>query len=655
MKNGDTAQTGPRTRPTASRSRGGRWYSRWPLLRLMAQSPAFRLMVLLFLAAGIAVPLLVLRLWPITPPGVTPVERISLLDRLQAWSLKRKAREATARGDFETAKSTWRAALANNPADPEGLRDALKVLTRTAQPTESASLALGFGGWLLRLGETNVIEDLELIASVWNQCELYERTARLLVRATNLVSPELNRLKAVAYFRSGNLPAFQFLIRNDPDLRRSVESAPEPPPADSRLTRTEEDLRLVSLGWLAGWGNEEQRRRAEARLRELAELPRWEGAAYEMLMTAYLQRRDLEACEATLQTLQQLGRASLANLTAYWQLLALSGKREQAVKLLQEANPVPRNDAEVLRLVSTYAALELYEEADQLCRRYLNDPPWLLEGALLRTDLLIRLQRWDELRQLAYRLRLYPTIMNALGGFSAFIEGLAQWHEGYKADAERAFELAARTGFPDTRIALRAAENLIRLGAAQYADIILNQPEYQHTLTNSTGYLALRMQAAAQLRKAEELYTAASALFQLAPNNPVAMNDYAAALLLLRTNVEKAVVQTFRLTQIFTNNSAIKLNHAIALTLNGRLEEADSLLAEVNPDTLAKENYRAQYYLALFDLRLQQGRKAAAQAALNALRRIGTAELFPIQIQWLENAIPKLETLPDTPTASTQP
>lgn len=655
MKNGDTANTTGRTRPGRSRSRGERWYARWPLLRLMAQSPAFRLFVLLFLAAAIGVPLLVLKLWTITPPGVTPVERISLLDRLQAWSLKRKAREATARGDFETAKSTWRAALANNPADPDGLREALKVLPRTAQPTDAASLALGFGGWLLRMGETNVIEDVELIASVWNQCELYERTARLLVRATNLASPELNRLKAVAFFRSGNLPAFQFLLRSDPDLLRTVESALETPPAEARPTRTEEDLRVVSLGWLAGWGNEEQRRRAEARLRELADQPRLEGLAYEMLMTAYLQRQDLEACEATLKTLQNLGRSSLANLTAYWQLLALTGQRDQAVKLLREVNPVPRNDAEVLRLVTTYAALELYDEADQLCRRYFNDPPWLLEGALLRTDLLIRLQRWDELRQLAYRLRLYPTIMNALGGFSAFIEGLAQWHEGYKADAERSFEQATQTGFPDTRIALRAAENLIRLGAARHAATILDQPEYQNTLTNSTGYLALRMQAAAQLRQIEDLYAAASALFQLAPNNPVAMNDYAAALLLLRTNVEKAVAQTFRLTQIFTNNPAIQLNHAIALTMNGRLDEADTLLAAVNPDTLGRENYRAQYYLALFELRLLQGRKAAAHAALNELRRIGTAELFPIQVQWLESAIPKLEALPDLPTASTRP
>lgn len=620
----------------------------------MGQSPAFRLVVLLFLLAAIGGPLFVLKLWRVTPPGVTPVERVSFLDRLQAWSLKRQARAATERGDFEAAKSIWRAALANYPADPEGLREALKVLARTQQPAESASLALGFGGWLLRVGETNNTADLELVASVWNLCELHERTALLLSRATNAVSPALNRLKAVAFFRGGNLPAFQSLLRSDPELDQAVRAALDPLPADARLTRDEEELRLVSLSWLAGWGPEATRAQAEARLREMAEQPRLEALAYELLLTAHLQRRDLEQCEATLKHLQNLGRATLANLTAYWQLLGLSGRRQDAVEQIREANPVPRTDADVLRLVRTYALLEMLDEAEQLARRYLNDPPWLLEGALVRTDLLIRLRRWEELRQLAYRLRLFPTLMNALGGFSAFIEGVAQWHEGYRADAERSFEAAAQTGFPDTKTALRVAENMIRLGAAKHALTILNQPNVL-ALTNSPGYLGLRMQAAGQLRNAQEMYEAASALFQLAPNNPVAMNDYAAALLLLRTNVEKAVVQTFRLTQLFTNSPAIKLNHVIALTMNRRFDEADALLAEISPEDMRSASHQAQYYLAVYELRLHQGRKAEARAALNELRRVGTAELFPVQVQWLESTLPELEALPDTPAAASSP
>lgn len=620
----------------------------------MGQSPAFRLVVLLFLLAAIGGPLFVLKLWRVTPPGVTPVERVSFLDRLQAWSLKRQARAATERGDFEAAKSIWRAALANYPADPEGLREALKVLARTQPPAESASLALGFGGWLLRVGETNNTADLELVASVWNLCELHERTALLLSRATNAVSPALNRLKAVAFFRGGNLPAFQSLLRSDPELDQAVRAALDPLPADARLTRDEEELRLVSLSWLAGWGPEATRAQAEARLREMAEQPRLEALAYELLLTAHLQRRDLEQCEATLKHLQNLGRATLANLTAYWQLLGLSGRRQDAVEQIREANPVPRTDADVLRLVRTYALLEMLDEAEQLARRYLNDPPWLLEGALVRTDLLIRLRRWEELRQLAYRLRLFPTLMNALGGFSAFIEGVAQWHEGYRADAERSFEAAAQTGFPDTKTALRVAENMIRLGAAKHALTILNQPNVL-ALTNSPGYLGLRMQAAGQLRNAQEMYEAASALFQLAPNNPVAMNDYAAALLLLRTNVEKAVVQTFRLTQLFTNSPAIKLNHVIALTMNRRFDEADALLAEISPEDMRSASHQAQYYLAVYELRLHQGRKAEARAALNELRRVGTAELFPVQVQWLESTLPELEALPDTPAAASSP
>lgn len=654
MSNGDHMNRSSR-RLSRARDAGVRRMSRWPLLRLMAESPAFRLVVLLFLVLAVGAPLAVLKLWRVSPPGVTPVERVSLLDRVQAWSLKRNARAAADRGDFEAAKSAWRAALANNPADPDGLREALKVLLRTADPTESASLALGFGGWLLRLSETNLVSDLELIASVWNTCELHERTAQLLTLVTNLTSPELTRLRAVAYFRSGNTLAFQHLVRTDPELARTLQTALEPLPADASLTRAQEEMRLVGLAWLAGWGPEENRARAEALLREMAERPRLEALAYEMLMTAYLQRRDVAACEATLKHLEDTGHASLANRSAYWRLLAISGRRKEAVELVRAANPVPRTDAEVLRLVSTYALLELFEEADQLCVRYLNDPPWLQEGALLRTDLLIRLRRWEDLRQLAYRLRLYPTIMNALGGFSAFLEGVAQWHEGYRADADRSFEAAARTGFNDIRLAMRVAENLIRLGAARHAATILNSPRLATTITNTPGYLALRMQAAGQLRDAGAMYQAAQALYQLAPDNPVAMNDYAAALLLLRTNVEKAVVQTFRLLQVFTNSPAIKLNHVIALTMNRRFDEADALLAQIAPADMTSPAHQAQYYLAVFELRLRQGRKAEARAALTELQRIGTAELFPVQVQWLESVLPELEALPEASTASKQP
>lgn len=654
MSNGEENQQSHRS-TGRSRSRGEpRRMVRWPLLRLMGQSPAFRLVVLVFLLGAIGGPLLVLKLWRVTPPGVTPVERISLLDRIQAWSLKRQARAATERGDYEAAKSVWRAALANNPADPEGLREALKVVARTAQPAESASLALGIGGWLLRMGQTNIVSDLELIASVWNLCELHERSALLLSQATNAVSPTLNRLKAVAYFRGGNLPAFQQLVRTDPELEKTFQAALEPLSVDAHLTRDEEELRLVGLAYLAGWGPEATRAQAETRLREMAEQPRIEALAYEMLLTAYLQRRDIENCEATLKHLQSLGRATLANLTAYWQLLALSGRRKDAVDQIREANPVPRTDADVLRLVRTYALLEMLEEADELARRYLNDPPWLLEGALIRTDLLVRLRRWEELRQLAYRLRLYPPLMNALGGYSTFIEGVAQWHEGYRADAERSFELAARTGFPDTKTALRVAEVMIRLGVAKHALTILSQPNVQ-TLTNSPAYLGLRMQAAGQLRNAQALYETASALFLMAPNNPAVMNDYAAALLLLRTNVEKAVVQTFRLRQLFTNNPAITLNHAIALTMNRRFDEADALLAEISPADMRAAPHLAQYFLALYELRLRQGRKAEAQAALAELHRIGTAELFPVQVQWLESTLPELEALAETRTTASGP
>ncbi len=644
MNPGDAAATRPR-RSSSRRSDRSHRLARWPLLRLLATSPAFRLVVLLGLLVAVAVPLLLLKLWTITPPHIKPPMRISLLDRIQAWSLKRNARAAEARGDYENARATWRAALVNNPADVIGLREALRVIPRTAQPAEASTLGLSWGTWLLQLGETNVT-DLELVVSVWNTCELYDRSALLLASLPELRSTELNRLRAVAYFRSGRIAAFEELLRSDADLKRAVDAALEPRDTNPPQPRPNDELRMVSLGYLAAWGPPETRETAQERLRQLAREPRWEKWANELLLNAYLQLRDVEQCEAALRQLEATGRVNLLYRIAYWRLLAQEGRRQEAVEKVREANPAPRTDAEILRLVGLYAALEMYEEADELCRRYLNDPPWLLDGAILRADLLMRLEHWDDLRRLALRLRLFPDIMEVLGGFSAFLEGMAQWHEGYTLDAERSFETAARTGFRDPRLALRVADNLMRLGLVHYAEPILLLDNVRAALSRDPEYLRLRFRCATARRNADSLYETALAMYELTPNDPLVLNNYAAAILLLRTNVEKAVVHTFRLASAFTNSFAVQLNHVVALTQNGRVEEADARLAALPLSAMQTSEERSQYYLALFEIRLRQGRKHEARLAL---QQVSTADLYPPQIRWLEGAAAELEALPDEP------
>ena len=630
-------------------SRGGRLarrFSRWPLLRLILASRALLAMVVLGILLAIAAPLFLLKVWVVSPPGFKPPVRISLLDRVQAWSLKRNALAAEARGDFENAKSAWRATVGNNQADAANLRAALRVIPKTDQPADSANLALTMGVWMIKLGHTNAA-DLELITTVWNRCDLHERTVLLLAEFPTVVSPSLNRVRAVGLFRGEQVGAFTNLLQSDPALAGEIAGALQADRDVAAMDAAEAEFTAVGLAYLAGWGPQETRAGAMDRLREMAKRPRLERLAYEMQMSVYLARRDVEGCEAALRQLESTGRASLWHQTAYWRLLVLLGRKSEAVALVRDANPVPKTDAEVIRLVTTLSALGLFDEAEQLCRRYLDEPPWLEHSALMRAGFLIQLERWTDLRQLAYKIRSYPMVMDALGGTSAFLEGLAEWHEGYRDNAGRSFQEAARLGFTKPRLALEVAERLIKLGAIQYAEPILLQEHVRKALADDRNYLTSLIKCSYYLRNTQYLGDAATALYRLAPGDPLVMNNYAASLLLLRTNVEQAVIHTLRLTQIYPNRPEMLVNHGAALTMNGRLDEADKVLTEVAPTALDSQGAMAQYQIALFELRLRQGRKQEAEALL---RDIKTAELYPVQIEWLEKtALPELQELPQPP------
>ncbi len=601
----------------------------------MADSPAFRLFVLAFVLLMIAVPLMIFRIWRVSPGGEGRVVRISTLDYLQAWSLKRKAQAAVERQDYPNALLAWRAAAANNPSDGEALRGGLQAIQRIAAAPEQASSALTMGAWLLRVGETNAA-DLELIGGVWNRCELYDRSALLLSGVTNVTSPGLDRLRAVSYFRSGRVNEFQRLLKSNPAIKSAIEGAITASNPEEASTWEDLEFNTVAVAYLAGWGPAEDRSAALKILESLADAPRTEQLASELLMTVYIQTRDIPGCEAVFRRLQGRGKTGIWHLTGYCSLLAIEGNKDRARQLLKEANPVPRTDSEVMRLIALQMLLGLHEEADALCQHYFSEPPWVDQGALLRTELLSQLKRWDDLRNLAYRIRKYPSVMENLGGFAYYIEGLAEYFQGYRANADAAFKRACEVGFEDPRLAVRVADGLLKLGGPRYADLaerLLLKERVKSSFGSDVSYLTLLVTCADALKNGDYLWDTVTNLYALAPQNANVMNNYAATLLLFRRNPEEALVHTLRLIKAYPNSPEAILNHAVALTMNGRTDEAETLLDRILPDRLSSEDLRTQYYIALFELRLLQHRMPEAR---QALRLIDTSRLFPVQVQWLE-------------------
>src|SRR5579862_593361 len=121
-------------------------------LRLLLFKFWFRVAVLGFLFLLLFLALFLPRIWRVTPRGFRPVVKISGLDKLQCWSLKRTGREEMAAGNFERAHYAWQAAVANNLADVAALRGLISNLAHWAgSPPESLAVGVTFSSWLLRL------------------------------------------------------------------------------------------------------------------------------------------------------------------------------------------------------------------------------------------------------------------------------------------------------------------------------------------------------------------------------------------------------------------------------------------------------------------------------------------------------------------------
>ena len=138
--------------------------------------------------------------------------------------------------------------------------------------------------------------------------------------------------------------------------------------------------------------------------------------------------------------------------------------------------------------------------------------------------------------------------------------------------------------------------------------------------------------AAYQARQFEVMRQAAARGYELATNNPIFINNYAAALLIERTNAPLAIELTLRQLGKDPTSRAAQINHALALLQNGRIDDAAEQLDRIDRRGL-DSSYRTQLQLGYFELNV---RRRNAAAALAAYREIELRFLMPPQARWVE-------------------
>jgi tetratricopeptide (TPR) repeat protein len=450
----------------------GARFANWPLLRLLIYSFWFRLAFLSLLFVFLAALLMLPRIWRVTPPGFRPEVRIKLLDYVQGWALRRTAVNEEAIGNYQAAFNAWRAAWGNNITDQRSMRGLLSAVPKLEQPENQMGSVAQAGRWLLLLAGTNAT-DVALIARAEVQAGLSDRVAAVLDSLQELqkgIPPQLEQLYLMALFGAQRTAEFGSRIATNQTIQAEITRILKAP-ASSELGASgdEPNFPLYCAAYMVGWGNLATRDKGLELLHAARQNRQTESLAYDLEFIAAWRKHDTDTCGDLLNQLKSLGKAKIHQYTDYWALLIDDHRTDEARKDAQQANLVPVNPLDAYRLARAEIALNLWDDAGRLLQRFTENIGWAAELLILRADVLTRAGKWDDLQSLAIQMRLQPDTMDLLGGYTYYLEGMADWNTGNENAARDAFERTDATGFSKAPLlALKVSTDMLDVGPSKY-------------------------------------------------------------------------------------------------------------------------------------------------------------------------------------------
>lgn len=600
-------------------------FASFGLLRMLLLNKWFAIASVLIALVGGLVAIGLPKIWRTTPEGFLPEVRVSLLDLAQSWSLRRKAEELTAQGKSEDAVLAWQAAFANNMSDVGTLRGALTgLLALRDVDRRGAAAAVWQAGWLMRLGETNQT-DIDLVIQVFDRCDLPEEVYAVLSKQSASLSPAQTGPYLRALFKLGMVNEFGRRWRTD---REKFADDPV--------------MELYDAAYQSGWGAASEIAAGRERLAEAAEHPETRNTATRLQLIVATKLNDPATYRAALDRLQDRRHDRLQDHVGYWRLLASAGRNEEALRMAREYVVPPGNPFELVRLAEAYAGLGLNTEALGVLRRHSeflgnSDSTWSVAVWALYGDLLIDTKQWNELVEVAGKMRLMDRAKIMLEGLSYFFEGRARYGLSQFDLAFSLFRDAARYPFPTAQMGLQAAITVTRMSQPEIARELL-LPLEAH-LENTPEYWQALFDVAYSLRTDDALVLkAATRAHSLQPQNLIWGANYSAALLITRQRPDEALRLTLGFMRANPNSLVARVNHALALIMNQRNDEAAELLGTINVPAL-NPHEATVFNLVSFELHLNRrdyDRAAATAAAIDP------QFLFPSQVRWLQQAKQRL-------------
>ena len=595
---------------------------KYPLVRQLWFERWFRLAFFAFIGMLVFLALFLPKIWRTSSPGFLPVIKVSGLDLVQAWSLRRTATKATAQGNFEEAHYAWMAAAANNYADPRAFRGALRATLLDPRGKERSNQAIQYSFWLLKLTGTNLV-DLELAAQVLDRYKMHDQIVILVDPHRNEANDALTAVYLKALFRQRRMDLFNARWN---ELAAKVANNPE--------------LGLYRSAYLAGWGAPGTITDARRQLEEATQNPATKALACQLQLIISSHELNTEQYHRALTTLEETKEDSLSDHAGYWRLLGATGQKAEAIRLAEAYPNPPSSPLEVVELAVIHSEFGSRDQAIQILERYASEFGQSVVYWITYGNELTEAKRWDDLRKVALRVRSEPGIADQLSGYSYFLEGRAELALGRDSLADAAFSKAAERQFPLPGLGQKVATQLLQFGRAEPARKILVSLE--KPLEGEPSYWILVFALADQMRDLDLLVKAANRAYDLRPNDPVAVNNYAAALIISRSKPQEVIKLTMQLFSQNPNSLHAVVNHSAALLLNDRPKEAEALLGRVRTNALTRPQL-ALYQLDLFETYMGLRKFDQARAISE---RIEADRLYPAQRQWLESMRQRLPPSP---------
>ena len=566
------------------------------------------------------------RIWTIAPKEVPQELRLRTTDLVQVWSLKRTGRRASAADRTSDAVHAFQGAVSINRYDLEANRGMIREVTRTTRFQPSWVLMSAFQlETVLAISHTNEA-DLRMAAAFYSRYELYDWAFSKFRNESLVKTPEAALLVLKFFFSAEQWRGLQTFWDRHSSLLKQLPEA-----------------QFVYWAALAMSGEAEPNRKALDSLRESAynteNTERF--TALHLLARVEAQHLELGRVQKVVAMLEDLHADRLEDHLYLALALDGGGLRAEARKVVGDMTRRPESVNAAELQLKVWGHLGLEDQVVEFVHERLPEFNFNHRLLLASTPLLVKTKKWDELRGLAVLIHQLPHTLELLGAYDDYLDGLAELGIGNSTKADQLFLrlvtrpvrflpglLQVTTDLTTSGFAVTAAK-MLEAANADFGDSPQAWGQVQ-AVAVAAHDLPLILKSAARMH-------------QLSPNDPVVRNNYAAVLLLTRNRADEAIRLTHPLITEYPNLLGPRVNHVIALVQLGRVEEAEKLINQVDPDSLPGNERTACF----FAWTLCQALLGNADNARLGNTRIDRARLFPEQVLWLEEVLAKLP--PESP------